>query len=60
MNWTEVSGNARPYATLIKYWCNKTNWGFPSTGLQEAWAMCNHDGIWNITEIEECTGTSQI
>ena len=54
MNWTEVQGNPRPYATVVEYSCPKKDWGFPSTGLDKVYAGCQANGTWNITSVDEC------
>ena len=54
MNWTEVPGIPRPYATEIVYSCPLKDWGFPSTGFNTAVTRCGLDGSWNFTEPETC------
>ena len=56
MDWIEVPGVTGQFATLVRYSCMNSSWGYPSTGLNETWAMCSDYGDWNITQVENCTG----
>ena len=55
-NWTGTDGvDPRPYATAIKYFCPRENWGYPSTGESEVTIHCRNDGTWsNAFNIETC------
>ena len=55
-NWTGTDGvDPRPYATSIKYFCPRENWGYPSTGESEVTIHCRNDGTWsNAFNIETC------
>ena len=55
-NWTGTDGvDPRPYATAIKYFCPRENWGYPSTGENEVTIYCRNDGTWsNEFNIETC------
>jgi len=59
MDWIEVPGITGQFATLVRYSCINSSWGYPSTGLNETWAMCSDYGDWNITQVENCTGTEK-
>ena len=60
MSWTETPGTLRPYGTLVKYWCPKINWGYPSTGTNQTWSRCGEEGHWNVTDIEACVGKTYL
>ena len=55
-NWTGIDGvDPKPYATKIKYYCPRSDWGFPSTGKRVMYIQCEMDGYWsNQFIIEEC------
>ena len=55
-NWTDVTGlSPRPYATAIRYFCPRDNWGYPSNGENEETIYCRRDGSWsNDRDIEPC------
>ena len=55
-NWTGVDGvDPRPYVTSIRYFCPRSGWGYPSTGLNETIIHCQSDGTWsNDANIEQC------
>ena len=59
-NWTGTDGvDPRPYATAIKYFCPRENWGYPSTGDSEVTIHCRNDGTWsNAFNIETCMSES--
>ena len=59
-NWTGTDGvDPRPYATAIKYFCPRENWGYPSTGESEVTIHCRNDGTWsNAFNIETCMSES--
>ena len=59
MDWIEVPGVTGQFATLVRYSCMNSSWGYPSTGLNETWAMCSDYGDWNITQVENCTGNKE-
>ena len=59
MDWIEVPGKTGQFATLVRYSCTNISWGYPSTGLNQTWAMCNDLGEWNITNVENCTGNTR-
>ena len=55
-NWTDPTGvGPRPYATAVKYYCPRSDWGYPSTGESETVIYCLKDGTWsNSFDIEPC------
>ena len=55
-NWTDPTGyGPRPYATAVKYFCPRENWGYPSNGENEKVIYCQKDGSWsNVMDIETC------
>ena len=55
-NWTDPTGKGpRPYATAVKYFCPRENWGYPSNGENEKVIFCQKDGTWsNSMDIETC------
>ena len=59
-NWTGTDGvDPRPYATAIKHFCPRENWGYPSTGDSEVTIHCRNDGTWsNAFNIETCMSES--
>ena len=56
MSWIETPGIARPYGTIVRYWCPQKDWGYPSSGLNQLWSECGKNGEWNVTEVENCVG----
>ena len=56
MSWIETPEIARPYGTIVRYWCPHEDWGYPSSGLNQLWSECGKDGEWNVTEVENCVG----
>eukprot|EP00095_Tigriopus_kingsejongensis_P007775 maker-scaffold154_size301342-snap-gene-2.20 protein:Tk07775 transcript:maker-scaffold154_size301342-snap-gene-2.20-mRNA-1 annotation:"macrophage mannose receptor 1-like" len=38
----------------IKYWCPDSHWGYPSNGLNETKTVCQDDGQWSLSSLEEC------
>ena len=57
-DWTGAIGLGvsinKSYGDIVRYWCEKEGWGFPSTGLSEYYAVCQANKMWNLTEVEKC------
>ena len=52
-----TTARIKSFGTVVKYWCPKNGWGFPSTGGSEIYSMCQADKTWNVTSVENCIGT---
>ena len=55
-NWTDPTGvRPRPYASAVRYFCPRKDWGYSSDGLNERVVFCQMDGTWsNDVDIEPC------
>ena len=57
-DWTGAIGPGvsinKSYGDIVRYWCEKEGWGFPSNGLSEIYAVCQANKMWNLTEVENC------
>ena len=57
-DWTGAIGPGvsvnKSYGDIVRYWCEKEGWGFPSNGLSEIYAVCQANKMWNVTEVEKC------
>ena len=47
-------GFNKSYNTVVKYFCDTPGWGYPSTGFNEQYSICQADKSWNVTFVEEC------
>ena len=57
-DWTGDIGPGIPvnksYGDIVRYWCEKEGWGYPSNGLSEMYAVCQANKMWNLTEVDKC------
>lgn len=47
-------GGNKTFGQIIRYYCDKNGWGYPSNGLSEMFNECQADKTWTLTEIEQC------
>ena len=47
-------GENKTFTAIVRYYCPKNGWGYPSNGYSEMLSHCQADKTWSLTSIEDC------